>query len=82
LREGLKVKSEEEALRPVIEAVGGEAVEYYAGVGKETFMENIDLLIYSTPVKCLVVRGRVVDITGESDNHDGKGSSADLVLLV
>src|SRR5215212_9436845 len=34
LREGLKVKSEEEALRPVIEAVGGEVREYYEGVEK------------------------------------------------
>jgi hypothetical protein len=66
LREGLKVKSEEEALRPVIEAMGGEVVEYYAGVeGGVMFMENIDLLIFSTPVKCLVVRGRVVDVSEE-----------------
>src|SRR3954469_1853868 len=54
LREGLKVKSEEEALRPVIEAVGGEVAEYYAGVeGGVMFAENIELIIFSTPVKCL-----------------------------
>jgi hypothetical protein len=29
LREGLKVKSEEEARRPLIEAVGGDVAEYY-----------------------------------------------------
>src|SRR5215218_8971405 len=32
LREGLRVGSEEEALRPLIEALGGEVAEYYAGV--------------------------------------------------
>jgi hypothetical protein len=67
------VRSEEEALRPVIEAVGGEVAEYYAGVqGGVMFMENIDLLIFSTPVKCLEVRGQVVDMNegrGESDKH-------------
>jgi hypothetical protein len=39
------------------------------------FMENIELLIFSTPVKCLGVRGRVVDMSEEgsstaSDNRD------------
>jgi hypothetical protein len=63
LRKGLKVKSEEEALRPVIEALGGEVSEYYARVkGEVIFMENIELLIFSTPVKCLSVRGQVVDM--------------------
>jgi hypothetical protein len=73
LRKGLNVKSEEEALRPVIKALGGEAAEYYAGVeGGLMFAENIELLIFSTPVKCLAVRGRVVDmseVVDESDNH-------------
>jgi hypothetical protein len=66
LREGLNVKSEEEALRPVIEALGGEVAEYYEGVeGGVMFAENIELIIFSTPVKCLEVRGRVVDMSGE-----------------
>jgi hypothetical protein len=72
LRKGLRVKSEEEALRPVIEAVGGEVAEYYEGVREDMFGENIELLIYSTPVKCLGVRGRVVDMnegSGESDKY-------------
>jgi hypothetical protein len=73
LREGLKVRSEEEALRPVIEALGGEVVEYYAGVEEGVmFAENIELLIFSTPVRCLGVRGRVVDMDedgGDSDKH-------------
>jgi hypothetical protein len=72
------VRSEEEALRPVIEAVGGEVAEYYAGVqGGVMFMENIDLLIFSTPVRCLVVSERVVDVSeesGESDKHPGSNS--------
>jgi hypothetical protein len=29
----------------------------------ETFAENIELLIFSTPVKCLAVRGRVVEMS-------------------
>jgi hypothetical protein len=69
LREGLNVKGEEEALRPVIETLGGEVAEYYEGMREMMFMENIDLLIFSTPVKCLGVRGRVVDMSeggGES----------------
>jgi hypothetical protein len=78
LREGLNVKSEEEALRPVIEALGGEVAGYYAGVqGGLMYAENIELLIFSTPVKCLAVRGRVVDMNeecGESDNHDDSNS--------
>lgn len=84
LRKGLKVRSEEEALRPVIEALGGEVAEYYEGLEGETFAEHIELLIFSTPVKCLVVRGRVVDIngedSGESDNHPARRFPADLVL--
>jgi hypothetical protein len=72
LREGLKVKSEEEALRPVIEGLDKEVAEYYTGLEGETFMENIELLIFSTPVKCLGVRGRVVEMSeegGESDKN-------------
>ena len=73
LRKGLNVKSEEEALRPVIEALGGEVAEYYEFVKEGVmFAENIDMLIFSTPVRCLGVRGRVVDMNegdGESDNH-------------
>jgi len=48
---------------------------YYACVERGVmFAENIELLIFSfsTPVKCLVVSGRVVDMSedgGESDNR-------------
>jgi hypothetical protein len=72
LREGLKVKSEEEALQPVIEALGGEVAEYYEGMREGMFAENIELLIFSTPVRCLSVRARVADMNeeyGESDKH-------------
>jgi hypothetical protein len=75
LREGLKVGSEEEALRPVIEALGGKVAEYYEFVKEGVmFAENIELLIYSTPVRCLGVRWRVVEMEWEcdvSDNADG-----------
>jgi hypothetical protein len=73
LREGLGVESEEEALRPVIEAMGGEVAEYYECVKEGLmFAENIDMLIFSTPVRCLNVRGRVVDMNeggSESDKY-------------
>lgn len=69
LRKGLKVKSEEEALRPLIESLGGEVAEYYEEVKEGMFDENIELLIYSTPVKCLAVRMRVVEVC-EGDGSD------------
>jgi hypothetical protein len=62
LRKGLKVVGEEEALRPVIEALDGEVGEYYEGVREGMFAENIELLIFSTPMKCLGVRVRVVEM--------------------
>ena len=64
LRKGLMVKSEEGTLRPVIEALGGEVAEYYERVREDMFAENIDLLIYSTPVRCLGVRWRVEEMRG------------------
>src|SRR5215210_1507385 len=67
LREGLRVGSEEEALRPVIEAVGGEVAAYYAGVEGGMFAENIELIIFSTPVRCLKVRGQVIGMTEEGN---------------
>jgi hypothetical protein len=70
LRKGLKVVGEEDVLRPVIKAIGGEVGEYYEGVGEGMFAENIELLIFSTPVKCLGVRGRVVEMNGEGGGSD------------
>jgi hypothetical protein len=71
LRKELKVGGEEEALRPLIEALGGEAAEFYAFVeGEEMFVENIDLLLFSTPVKCLMVRARVADMNEEGGESD------------
>jgi hypothetical protein len=58
LRKELRVESEEAALRAVIEGLDGE-VE-----GGEVFTENIDMVLYSTLVKCIGVKGRVVDIKG------------------
>jgi hypothetical protein len=79
LRQGLRVKSKEEALRPVIEALGGEVAEYYESVkGGVMFAENIEFLIYSTPVRCLGVRWRVEEMSGggaESDNADSSDSA-------
>lgn len=72
LRKGLNVGGEEEeVLRPLIEALGGEVAEYYEGVeGGEVFVENIDLLLFSTPVKCLAVGMRVVDTSREGGESD------------
>jgi hypothetical protein len=70
LRKGLKAKDEEEALRPVIKALGGAVAEYFSGVKKGMFDENIELLIYSTPVKCLAVRMRVIEMSEEGDESD------------
>jgi hypothetical protein len=68
LRKGLNAKSEEEALRPVIEGLGGEVAEYYEAIkGEVMFEENIELLIFSTPVKCLAVRVRMVDVNEGSN---------------
>lgn len=76
LRKGLKVGGEEEVLRPLIEALGGEVAEYYAGVeGEEMFTENIDLLLFSTPVKCLAVGMRVIEMSEE-----GSGSDKHLII--
>ena len=46
-----------------VEALGGEVADYYEGVREGMFEENIELLIFSTPVKCLAVRMRVVGIS-------------------
>lgn len=70
LRKGLNVGGEEEALRPVIAALGGEIAEYYEGVeGDAMFTESSDLLLYSTPLKCLEVKLIVIDI----DKKGGRG---------
>ncbi len=46
----------------MIEALVREVAEYYAGVREGMFAENIELLIFSTPLKCLGMRGQVVDM--------------------
>ena len=46
--------------------------EYFEAVGEGMFAENIELLLFSTPVKCLGVRVRVVEMSeggGESDKY-------------
>jgi hypothetical protein len=66
LRKWLRVESEEAVLRPLIKALGGEAAEYYGEVGGGgTFTENIDLLLFSTPLKCMGVKGRVEEVKEE-----------------
>lgn len=72
LQKGLKVGSEdEEALRPVLEALGGEVAEYYEGVERGViFAENIELPIFSTRVRWLGVRWRVIEMSGECGESD------------
>ena len=48
--------------------------EYYESVkGGVMFAENIDMLIYSTPVRCLGVGWRVLEV--ECDESDNAHSS-------
>ena len=72
LRRALGAKGEEEVLWPVIERLGGEDVEFYEGARADGgFEEQIELVLFSTPVECLGVRVAEVnegDDTGESDN--------------
>jgi hypothetical protein len=69
------VQSEEEVLGPVVERLGGEDAEFYEEARADgVFDEQIDLLLFSTPVECLGVRVREVSEddgeSGESDNQD------------
>jgi hypothetical protein len=71
LRKALGAKGNEEVLRAVTERLGGEDTEFYEGAREEgVFDEQIDMLIYNTPVECLGVRVTEVseDEAGESDN--------------
>jgi hypothetical protein len=70
LKKGFSVRSEDEALRLMIEALGGEVAEYYGGVREGMFDENIEMLIYSTRVKCLSVRMRAVEMSEEDGGSD------------
>ena len=60
----------------MIEVLGGEVGEYYEGMSEVMFMENIELLIFSTPGKCLGVRGRVMEISGECGESDNDGGAS------
>lgn len=73
LREALRADNVEGVLWPVIERLGGEDLEFYEGAREEgVFEEQLDLLLYSTPVECVGVRVREVSEddggSGESDN--------------
>jgi hypothetical protein len=55
--------------RYLLTVVANEAASFVCG---RRLAENIELLIFSTPVRCLGVRGRVVDTTeggGEPDKY-------------
>lgn len=68
LRKGLKVETEEEALRPLIEGLGGEVAESYSEVwGEDIFGENIELLLASTPIRLEKVSGRGLPVEGEKE---------------
>ncbi len=70
LREALCADNVEDVLWPVIERLGGEDLEYYEGARVEgVFDEQLDLLLYSTPVECLGVR------LTEVNEGDGDGES-------
>jgi hypothetical protein len=73
LRKALRAKGEEEVLWPVIERLDEEDTEFYEGARADgVFEEQIELLLFSTPVECLGVRMAEVneadDEARESDN--------------
>ena len=74
LRKALGAEGEEQVLKPVTERLGGEDAEFYEGARADgVFDEQIELLLFSTPVECLGVRMTEVsevDVEAtESDNH-------------
>lgn len=72
LRKALRAVSNQEVLRAVTERLGGEDAEFYEGARQEgVFDEQLELLMYSTPVECLGVRMEEVcegEGAKESDN--------------
>lgn len=66
LRKALRAESEEQVLRPVTEGLGGEDAEFYEGAREEgVFAEQIDMLMYSTPVQCLGIS--VEEVSGDEE---------------
>lgn len=56
LRKALGVDSDEQVLRPVTESLGGEDTLFFEeACAGGVFDEQIELLLYSTPVECLGV---------------------------
>ena len=72
LRKALGAVSNEEVLRAVTERLGGEDAEFYKGAREDgVFDEQLELLMYSTPVECVGVRMEEVvegEDAKESDN--------------
>jgi hypothetical protein len=70
----LGAESNEEVLRPVTERMGVEDAEFYEEAREEgVFDEQIDMVMYSTPVECLGIEMRVTEESeeeraGESNN--------------
>ncbi len=70
LRKALGVGRDEEALWPVIEALGGRDAKFYAAVrGEGKLRDYIELIFYSTPVEIVEARMEEVgeEVSGESD---------------
>lgn len=76
LRKALGVESNEEVLRPVTERLGVEDAEFYESAREEgVFDEQIDMLLYSTPVECLGVRMMEVKKIDEGELEDWPGQT-------
>ena len=66
LRKALEAESNEGVLRPVTERLGGEDAEFYELAREEgVFDEQIDMVLYSTPVECLGIEIRVTEVNEE-----------------
>jgi hypothetical protein len=73
LRKALRAESNKEVLRPVTDRLGGEDAEFYEGAREEgVFDEQIDMVLYSTPVECLGVR---VEEVSEGDGESGESDN-------
>ncbi len=76
LRKALGAESEEEVLRPVTEGLGVEDAEFYELAREEgVFDEQIDMVMYSTPVECLGIEMRV-----EEESEDGEAEASDNLM--
>lgn len=75
LRRALRAESDAEVLRPVTESLGwGDSLFFDEARETEVFPDQIDLLLYGTPVKCLGIEMEISE-DEESPPEDKPGES-------